>query len=180
MVSLLADGGRDFLLRYSWLIFALAAAVVFSIGAYLAFWQYELWQSDPLTRFLLPPYQDINYFIFYSFSRFFAPYLTSLLAALAVLASASLLNRKSGGVFFEKGEPYLAALSVFLVGHPGWLIYLALLIAAYLILHTLYVIRRHESARLPLYHLWAPVAFFVILLNEYWLSHTSWWALLTI
>ncbi|MDP3991815.1 MAG: hypothetical protein Q8P66_02895 [Candidatus Colwellbacteria bacterium] len=170
--------GRYFLERYSKLIFLAAVVIIFSLGSYYSLKQYTVWLGDPLTKLLLPPHQDIGYFAFYSLTRFFAPYLISLVFALLILWVAVAANKKSGGIFFEKGEPYLAATSLFLVGHPGWLIYLVALISVYFILHTSYFILRREATRLPLYHLWVPTAFFVILINEYWLSSTYWWALL--
>lgn len=89
------------------------------------------------------------------------------------------LNKKFGERFFEEEEPYLAALSIFLTGHPGWLVYLVVLITMYFLLHTTYYLLQRKTARLPLYRLWAPIAFFVILLNEFWLGETSFWQLLS-
>lgn len=172
--------GRRILSRHLPATLVFIVIITFSFSGYLTFKQYEVWLADPLTKFLLPPYQDFSYFISHSFSIFFAPRLVSLFAALAVLAAALTFNRRAGGIFFEKEEPYLAALSFFLVGYPGWIIYLVALISAYLILHTSYFILRREARRLPLYRLWVPASFFVILLDEYWASHTHWWALLTI
>lgn len=172
--------GRSLLGRHAKIIFILAVLVIFVLNALVTIGQYRIWLADPVASFLIPPHQSISYFAFYSFSRFFAPYVFSLVIALAFLKAALLFNKKKGGIFFEKEEPYLGALSVFLVGHPGWLIYLAVLILTYFMLHVSYFIRRREVARLPLYRLWVPVAFFVILLNEYWFGETSWWQLLTI
>ena len=174
------DRGRYFLSRYIKLIFIVTVITVFILSGYFTFKQYETWANDPLAQFLLPPYQSLNYFISYSLIQFFAPYLISLVVALLFLKVTLSLNRKSGEIFFEEEEPYLAATSIFLVGHPGWLIYVVALIAVYLLLHTTYYLLQKKSERLPLYYLWAPTAFFVILLNEYWLSTINWWQLLVI
>ena len=178
-IASLFNRGRYFLKRYSRLIFLAAIVIIFSLGSYYGFRQYTAWLSDPLGKFLLPPYQDIGYFAFYSLTRFFAPYLVSFVFALLILWVAVAFNKKSDGIFFEKEEPYLAAISLFLVGHPGWLIYLIALILIYFILHTSYFILQRRTVRLPLYHLWVPTAFFVILINEYWFSGTHWWQLLS-
>ena len=172
--------GRSLLEHYIKLIFFASVLAVFSLSGFIAFRQYQLWLDDPVARFLIPPHQDVGYFAFYSFTHFLVPYLTPLLIALLLLAVALRVNRKTGGIFFEKGEPYLAALSLFLVGHPGWLIYLVALISVYFILHTSNLALRRQIARLPLYRLWAPIAFFVILLSDYWLSRMSWWQSLLI
>lgn len=159
--------GRYFLERYLKWIFFSAIVVIFTLNGYLSFKQYEVWLADPLAKFLLPPYQSLNYFVSYAFTHFFMSYSTSLLAALLLLGATIALNKRSGEIFFEKGESYLAALSLFLVGHPGWLIYIIILIAIYLLLHTAYYLLQRERVRLPLYSLWAPVAFFVILFYEW-------------
>ncbi len=172
--------GRFLLKRHIKLILLVALIIIFGLIGYAAIKQYFIWLYDPLTRFLLPPYQGFNYFAFYALSRFFGSYLVSLGAALLLLQTTRIINQRSSELFFEKEEPYLAATSVFLVGHPGWLVYLVTLIFIYFILHTLYFILRRQIARLPLYRLWAPIASFVILINEYWLSSTQWWALLSI
>ena len=172
------ERGRLYLRDRLKLIFILAGTVAFGLAFYLTFEQYNLWAHDPLSKFLLPPHQSISYFVFYSLTRFFIPYLISFAAAILLLTVAGVFNKKQGGRFFEKREPYLAALSVFLVGHPGWLVYLVALLLFYFVFHVSYFIFRERNVRLPLYRFWAPTAFFVILLNEYWASHTHWWALL--
>lgn len=170
--------GRRTLSRHLPAIFVFIVITAFSFGGYLSLKQYEVWHASPLARFFLPPYQDFGYFTHYAFSSFFAPHLVSLFAALVILAAALTFNRRAGGAFFEKEEPYLAALSFFLAGYPGWLVYLATLVLIYFILHTSHFILQRQPVRLPLYHLWVPTSFFVILLNEYWISRTHWWALL--
>ncbi len=159
------------------LIFFLSVIVIFSFAGYLTIKQYFLWLHDPLARFLLPPYQGLSYFAFYALSRFFASYLVSFSIALTFLQASKIVNQRLGEKFFEKEEPYLAAIALFLVGHPGWLVYLASLVLVYFILHVAHFILQRQPSRLPLYRLWAPTAFFVILLNEYWTSYTHWWAL---
>lgn len=171
--------GRYFLERYAKAVFLITIVLVFVLDALRAFGQYKRWLADPLAKFLIPPYQDIGYFALYSFTHFFAPYLFSLLIALLFLAIILMINRKKGGIFFEREEPYLAALPLFLTGHPGWLIYLIVLLGIYLLLHLVNYLKGAAGDRLPLYHLWALTAFFVILLNEYWLAKTNWWTLLS-
>lgn len=170
--------GRRILSRYLPAIFVFIVITAFSFDGYLTFKQYEMWLADPLAKFFLPPYQDFGYFTYYAVSSFFVPHLASLFTALVVLTATLSLNRRAGGIFFEKEEPYLAALSFFLVGYPGWLVYLAALISIYLIFHASCLMLQSQTVRLPLYHLWVPTSFFVIILNEYWISHTHWWALL--
>ncbi len=172
--------GRFLLRRRIKLIFPAGIFIIFGLIGYEAIRQYLFWLHDPLARFLLPPYQSFNYFGVYTLARFSGPYLISLGLALMILQATKTINRRRGELLFEKEEPYLAATSIFLVGHPGWLIYLIFLLGIYLLWHLVFRLRGAKDIRLPLYRLWAPTAFFVILLNEYWFSQTNWWQLLVI
>lgn len=176
--------GRKILARRLPGIFLFSIVIIFALAGYFTFKQYLAWSHDSLGQFLLPPHQSFTYFLSYSLVKFFGPYLVSLFVALAFLKLTLDFNKKRGEIFFEKEEPYLAALAFFLVGYPGWFVYLIVLILVYLTLHTSHFIlrpgTRRYPVRLPLYHLWAPTAFFAILLNEYWLAKMSWWQFLLI
>lgn len=169
--------GRAFLKSHARGVFWSAAGVVTAVDAYFAVVQYLLWQEGSLQRFLLPPYAG-SYFFFYAFMRFLAGHAISLFFALIVVVLLPRLNRRYGSRFFEDEEPYIAATALFIVGHPGWLFFLAALIALYLFIHTAYYFLHARSVRVPLYHLWVPVAIFVILISEYWVSDTALWKLL--
>ena len=171
--------GRSFLMRHHRQSFNLSLIAIFSWQIILSLLQYDLWSDSPLARLFLPPYQEINYFIFFAVSRFFLPYSISLSVALFILFLLPKINRRFGERFFEAEEPYLAAVSVFLVGHPGWIVYFVVLIAVYLLIHLIYSLRS-SGRRLSLYSLWGIVALFVILINEYWLFQTGWWSLLAV
>lgn len=170
-------------------IFLFSVVITFSLLFYQSYKQYQFWSQNEVSRYLLPPHQSINYFIFYALARFFAPYLISLAAAVLFLISANLLNKKYQERFFYPEEYYLGAISLFLVGHPGWLFYLALLIVIYLIIHLVALMRNNADSnaeqrgmvrRISLYYLWLAVAIFVIIFNKLFLSSLSWWQLLKI
>ena len=174
--------GRSLLARYSRFIFIFAIAGLFLYGVYLSFLQYEAMLNSGLSKFLLPPYQDISYFLIYiAGARIFGPYVISFFASLILMWATKRYNKKYGGRFFEKEEIYLGALSMFLVSHPGWIIYFPMLIVLYMFIQ-LYnrFVRGRVDERIPLYHLWVPTAIFVILINEYWLSNMPFWLLLKI
>lgn len=172
--------GRLFLRSYIKAIFFFSIGIVLVVIFYTTFQQYQLWLHGGVAKFLLPPYQPISYFVSFSLTHFFVPFLLSFLAAILIFTIATLLNTRYGGIFFERKEPYLAATSFFLVGHPGWLVYSIFLLTVYSLLHLVFRLRGVKDNRLPLYQFWAPVAFFVILLDEYWFSQTDWWQLLVI
>ena len=165
--------GRSVLRRRYKQIFTLSLLAIFLVGLHMSFLQYKLWSGGSFTKLLLPPHDSLGYFFFYVLTRIFAPYLISLGAAFLFLFAAVRYNRKYNEQFFEKEEPYLGALSIFLTGHPGWLIYMITVIILYLLSHVFYYIFISKKQRLPMYYFWVPTAIFVIIISGYWLYGMS-------
>lgn len=93
--------------------------------------QYYLWQKNDIAQFLLPPYQSIKYFIFYSFYHFWLN--TFLIVGFAVFFYCFLkMLKKFNENFFEKDEIELGFLTALIVGWPGIIIFIPItfLIAA--------------------------------------------------
>lgn len=162
---------RSFLKKYAKAIFVFSISAVFLIGLYYSFDLYSVWKTNPVTAAMLPPSTAIDYFLFYVFMWAFAPYVVSLAAALVFLSAFKISNKKSGEKYFETEEPWMAGTAIFLCGHPGWIVYMASLIAIYLLIHLFFRIknRSKKEDRLPLYHLWIPIAIVTILICEFWL-----------
>ncbi len=167
--------------RSSLVAFYLSLVAIFILLFYQSYSQYQIWSQNEPSKYLLPPYQSIHYFVLYMFTRFFAPYLISLAAAFLFLFSAKKLNKKYGECFFEPEEPYFGALALFLTGWPGALFYFISLILIYLFLHLLSsVVSRWslvKERRISLYYLWLSVAIFVIIIQR-WLELLPLWRLL--
>ena len=172
-------------------IFLIVIVLIFILLFYQSWQQYQFWSQNEVSQYLLPPHQSINYFIFYAIARFFAPYLISLAVAILFLFSAKALNKKYQERFFKPEEPYFGALAIFLVSHPGWIFYSALLIIIYLITHIVALARNYAdsnadrrgketlSYRISMYYLWIPAAIFVIIIQR-WLELLPLWSLLKI
>ena len=157
-----------------------SALVIFSFLIYFSIEQYRDWSQSELTKLLLPPYRGIGYFIFYVGYVFFAPYLVSLATALIFLFAAKYLNKKFQERFFEREEPYLGALAIFLVGYPLCFFYLITMFSFYLIVHLgLLIFNRDSSSRISMYYLWLPLAIFAIIIAE-WFQIFPVWNLLKI
>ena len=133
--------------------------------------QFLLWQKSSPASYLIPPYQDISYFLNYSFYVFFAKPIIALLAALIFLGLAKFFNKKFQERFFEPEEPYFGALAMFLIGYPGLIFYLIIVLASGLA--GALITRRRFSA----YYLWFPVAIFVIMIQK-WSQLLPFWQIL--
>lgn len=150
------------LFRFLRLLFFLSAALIFGLAVFLAVFQYQIWQQNDLTKFLLPPHRDIGYFFSYAGTRFFAAWLIALLAAVVIPRIAERLNKKYGERFFYEEEFELMRLGIFLTGYPGFLFYLALVLVAALSSSLLHLLRR--KGRAPTRWLWMPIALATVVL----------------
>lgn len=148
------------MLKWFWMI---SGVIVLGNQTILSFKQYEVWQSDSFSKFFLPPYQDISYFISYVGVRFFAPWVLSLVASLIFSWAAGYFNKKFDERFFEKEEIQLIALGVFLTGYPGFLFYLAVILVFGTLTSIFYQI--FAKGRLSLYYLWMSFAIFAIIIK---------------
>lgn len=166
---------RSFVFKY---IFVGGIILIFGLLFYQSLMQYRVWSQNELSKFLLPPYQSVTYFLGYSFTHFFKNHLISLAAALLFLAAAFLLNKKFQERFFKKEELYLGALAIFLVVHPWWLYYIItiLIIGVFgtlflriINLRTSDVINGTSDVqrlkRFPFYHFWIPAAIILIIIK---------------
>jgi len=182
-------------------IFLFSVFLIFTLLFYQSFKQYQSWSQNEVFQYLLPPYRSMSYFIFFAFTRFFAPYLVSLTIAILFFLSAKALNEKYEECFFYPEEYYLGALAIFLAGHPGWLFYVIAVLLIYLLIHLFtliyYKFKEKEvrvsprearpiatrgvcfGVRVSPRYLWLPVAIFVILI-ERWLEILPLWRLLKI
>jgi len=177
----LANPRSVYFLRICEYIFVISIILIFILLIFQSYQQYQLWLKNDISKYLLPPYSGIDYFVFYTFNKFFAPYLMSLIAAVLFLFSAKIINKKYEERFFYPEGYYLGALGIFLSSHPGWLFYLFFLIFVYLLIHLYSLFIIHNSFyRISLYWLWIPTAIFVIIMNNIFLAHLSWWKILTI
>lgn len=174
LISRASDGHRR---PFGILALVTAAVAVFGLALYLSWQQYLVWKSNDLSKLFLPPYQNWDYFVFYARTRFFNPYFLSLFIGLVFLWAAKIFNKKYQERFFEPIEPYLLATSIFLIGHPGWIFYLIILLIISLISSLVISYWSLSQRRLPLYYLWLPVAISTILISK-GLMALPWWQML--
>lgn len=180
VATLIAWVGRrkESFLKYIQTLFNVSILLSFALGVWASYAQYHFWKGNDLSKLLLPPYQD-NYFLFYAFTRIFAPYVISLLVAGILILALNKTNKRRGKILLEEQEIYLAAMSIFLVGHPGWILYFPSLMAIYLLWHIGNKLRG-VNTRLPLYYLWTGVAILTIIYIQWGVETSPLWLLLKI
>lgn len=153
-------------------IFLYSAGFVFAYLIYVSYLQFRAFYEGGVMAPILGTGSGLLWFWNYVQTRFWNDYLISLPAALVFAFVSYYFNKKYEERFFEKEELWLAALGILLVGYPGFLFYLILVLLLPALVSALFV-RRGE--RLPLYHFWIPTAIVVLLAVQFWAKHQSWW-----
>jgi len=123
--------------------------------------QYSAFKNNPISQFLLPPYQRITGFFFhYVDYRFIWPIFFSILVGFLFFLAVKLLNRFSGGRFFEEEETWMIFYSIIFVGHPLWIVYIFAIVVMGISWYLIQLIFKKIKfgERLPLYYLWLPLA----------------------
>jgi len=171
---------RPFLGKYAKQAYFVAIGGVALVAGIYSYLQFMAWVSaPPPARYLLPPYQSINYFLFYVFARYWANYILAFLLSLLTLGGARWLNRRYGERFFYPEEPYLIASAIILIGSPLWLFYLISVLAIYCLYILIWVLIMRKNIRVSFYYFWLPIGI-AFLLAISWLSTTKWFVLFKI
>ena len=105
---------RQFLEKHIRKFYFIAIAGVFLVASIYSYLQYMAWHNaPPPASYLLPPYQSIDYFLFYVFARFYANSIIAFLLSLLALWSTKWLNKLiyptntiTGGVLIVVGHRY--------------------------------------------------------------------------
>lgn len=165
-----------------WINWFVAAAVILALGmgTYYSILQYSVWSSAELSKYFLPPFQPITYFLRYSAFRFFMPSVVSFVFAGLFYSIARIINKRSGERFFEREEIGLAAIALFISGFPGIIFVFGFIIAVYLLVHLINLALKRKIEIVPVYYLWLPSSLFAIILTTTWLSKLNLWSLLKI
>jgi len=152
----------------------LFSGVLFILGCYFfsVFLQYNAWKTAaPPARFLVPPYQGIDYVFSFVFIRFLFYYVFSAVGAAAVFGILRYMNKRREGAFFEDDELRYACLAIFLLGFSGWnylwIWYgIGIFVITFLVSLLTPRIRRGED-RFSMYFLWLPLAIIGIMIEQF-------------
>jgi len=162
---------RSMVLKLARTLFFVSVIGIFGNLAYLSYAQFLAFKNGPL-GFTISTGEGIRWFLGYIQLHFLNQFLISLIAAFIIIFIVQYLNKKRGGQFFEREELYVAVTGLFLVGYPGWLFYLGVMLVLPAIISIIFV-RRGE--RLPLYYFWMPTAVVVLVWVQFFAMHQAWW-----
>ncbi|MDI6717879.1 MAG: hypothetical protein QMD86_02470 [Patescibacteria group bacterium] len=122
-------GKRNFVYK----ILICATGVIFAVqGVLKTVIQYYDWRKSDLSKFLLPPYQPIEYFISYSFKHFWLNYILAIIAAFIFYSIMKFFEKKNTRLFNE-GEIELGTLMPLILGWNYFLVFIPVCFAVFLI-----------------------------------------------
>ncbi len=94
--------------------FLLLTVVFLLWSLYLSFQQYFLWKNHPLSKFLLPPYQKINYYLNYAYFHFWRDFVYRLLGSFFIFLWLKFLEFIfQREVFYDEEKILLPLLGLF-------------------------------------------------------------------
>jgi len=143
-------------------ILLISFAGIILLVTYEGYLLYQGWMQSEIGRYLLPPYQNIGYFLFRFFKTSLLSWVVAAVGGVFLAWTAQKLNNRFDERFFEKEEISLFALAAFLVGYPGILFYVIFVLLTELFLTIIYTLG--GWGRAPMYYLWLPVALFVMIM----------------
>ena len=136
---------------------------------FLTYFQYKIWYFHPVSKFLLPPYTPISYFLSYSYHHFFKEFIWSLVGGLLVFLIMLIVNNIFKKTLFYKEEfikvPILAS---FLSFPFNFLFFFSGLILI-LLIHLFYLIKYRKiiEEKISINKYWVFLALFFIIFNIY-------------
>lgn len=172
---------RSFLVRYKKVVGIVVVTIVGINLLIISGMYFYLWSNDGgVARYLLPPYHSANYFLFYSLTRVWSPYLISFALAILWVLVMRYENKKRGEQFFYPEEYLLALLSIGIVGWPSVIVFFLMFLIVFMIGSIMVTVIKGKEARMSSQYLWIPVALSVILLQELVFKGSGIWNLLKI
>jgi len=115
---------KDIKLKWIKIGIAIILLLFAVMGVYCAFATYNLWKTDPFSKYLLPPYQEISYFYKYSFFHFGLSSIIIIAISSAWASFLFVLNKYSKERFLDRKEIWLGFFTALATGWPGFIIYL--------------------------------------------------------
>lgn len=98
--------------------------------------QYYVWSHDSFSKLFLPPYQDLSYFVFYSFGRFWLNVILTVGLGFVFYILLKRLSRYREGLF-KDDERELGFSAALLAGWPGVVVFVPLVFIITIILSTI-------------------------------------------
>jgi hypothetical protein len=133
-------------------------------STFLSYQQYILWSNHPVSKYLLPPYQKIDYFLNYVYFHYWRDFYYRLLGILLILIFMKFLNFIfDRDIFYEDEKILIPYFSLFyFFPYNMFFIFLGFLV---LLLNILIKKELSQSKRFSFKNYWLYLAYLVFILQ---------------
>lgn len=155
------------------LIFILANLVFIFWSAFLSLNQYLLWQKHEISKYLLPPYQKINYFLSYAYFHFWRDFFYRILGIFLIFISFKFLNFTFKRDIFYDEEKILVPILALFYFFPYNLLFLFLGFFMLLLLIMMNLLRKKigPEERLSFKNYWLFLAWLIFVFQPLFLTN---------
>lgn len=147
--------------------------ITFSLWSLFLSWkQYLLWEQHPVSKYLLPPYQNINYFLEYSYFRFWRDFFYRVLGVFLIFLFFRFLNLIFRRDIFYDDEKIIVLFFglFFFFPYNLLIIFLSFLILLIIIAIKVFKDRKNLNNYFDFRRYWLLLAWFVFLIQPLLLS----------
>lgn len=144
---------------------------VFIVTSYFSFSiQYDTWKSSVPGKYLLPPYQPIDYFYSYSAYHFIFPYILDVAISFAWVFYLILLAKYSNKRFLDEKEIHLGFFTALVAGWPNFIFYIFILFGLIVLkqVFNYFILKKRELIPIAPYMMLASLI--VMILSLYFLD----------
>lgn len=154
------------------LILAIICFIYLTWSLFLTFLQYKIWQNDALSRYLLPPYQKINYFLSYAYFHFWRDLVYRFLGVILTISFFLLLNFVfKRDIFYKEEKIFVSSILLFyFFPYNLLLIFLAFFVLLLLIMVAILKQKKLIHQRFSLKNYWPLLAWLFLLLSPFILT----------
>lgn len=133
----------------------------------LSYFQYLVFKSHPLSQYLLPPYQNINYFLGFVFYHYFRNFYFRLVGALLNFLIMFILNSLFKKTLFYEREYNIILIVSLLIDFPFNLLLIPLNLFIIMFLHIQNLIFKKNSPfqKISAQNYWLIISLFIIIIN---------------
>lgn len=152
-------------------ILVLVSFILWSIS--LTFLQYQLWRQNPISQYLLPPYQKISYFLNYVYFHFWRDFFYRLLGSFFAFFFLNFLNFVfKRDIFYEEEKILIPLLALFyFFPYNLLLIYLGFFMLLLIIMVNFFRKEIHPQERFSFKNYWLFLAWFFFFSSPIFLTN---------
>lgn len=117
------------------ILFTASFFIFLVYSCFLTLLQYKMWENSPIMKYALPPNNNLNYFLLYSYHAFFKELTWRIIGAFLTFVAIFVIDKLFRGTLFYPEEFYLIPFLEFLIDFPVSLLLLPFALVILIFVH---------------------------------------------